>query len=121
MPKRRGRHSSKAAASASRSGSDMSGNDLRGDAVHRYVAVVREALAVEAESRIETGAEVLQRDPGGEFDELRVAEVGPDPGGQVLGDVHRAAGYRLCVLEDHPFALVEEVTGAPTADRTHLG
>src|ERR1700722_18327577 len=121
MPNRRGRHSSKAAASESESGSDISGDGIRGDAVRRYVAVVRKALAAEAESRIEAGAEVLQCHPGGELDELGVTEVAPDPGGQLLGDDPRAAGCHLGVLEDRSLALVEEVTRSPTADRTHLG
>ena len=120
MPKRSERHSSKAAASASCVRQRLSGDDS-GRVVHRDLAVVGEALAAQAESGIEAGAEVLQRHPGGQLDELRVTEVGPDPGGQLLGDLGRAAGGHLGVLEDHPLALVEEVAGPPVADGSHLG
>ena len=86
-----------------------------------YLAVVREPLAAKTEPRIEAGPEVLQGDPGGELDELRVTEVGPDAGGQLSGDLGRAARRHLGVLEDHPLAVVEEIAGAPVADCPHLG
>src|SRR5580692_10979441 len=108
MPNSSGRHSSNAAASASRSGDSIR-------RAPRYLAVVREALAAQAEPGVEAGAEVLERDPGGELDELRVTQVCPDPGGQIVGDLGRAARRRLGVLEDNPLALVEELARAPAA------
>ena len=83
--------------------------------------MVREPLAVEAEPGIEAGAEVLERDPGGELDELRIAEERPDARGQLVRDRSRAGGCRFGVLEDRPLALVEEIARAPAADRSHLG
>src|SRR5271156_1097940 len=116
MPNRSGRHCSKAAASAAGSGSGISGSGIRGDGPHRYLAVVGEALAAEPEPRVETGSEVLQRHPGGQFDELRLAEGVPDPGSQLRGDLRRAAGCHLGILEDRSLAVVEEFASAPAAD-----
>src|ERR1700722_16542477 len=106
MPNSSERHSSNAAASASRSGSGVSGSGIsgdgiRGDVPYRDLAVVRESLAPQTEPCVEPGAEVLQRDPGGELDELRITQVGPETGGQLLGDLSGAARRRLGVLEHH--------------------
>src|ERR1700677_2924449 len=121
MPNRSGRHSSKTAASASEPGDGISGDGIRTDVTYRDLAVVREPLAVEAEPGIEAGAEILERDPGGQLDELRIAEERPDARGQLVRDLSRAGGCRFGVLEDRPLALVEEIARAPAADRSHLG
>src|ERR1700733_10812778 len=126
MPKSSGRHSSKARASVSRSGGDMSGGDtsgngIRADVPHRYLALVREPLAAQAQAGIEPGAEILEGNPSGELDELCVTEVRPHAGGQSLGHLSPSSGCHLRVLEDRPLALVEEIARTPAADRSHLG
>src|SRR5271166_5239633 len=128
MPNRSGRHSSKAAASASGPGSDISGsgisgsgisgngisgNCIRADGPRRYLAVVREPLTAQAEPGVEAGAEVLQCDPGGQLDELGITQLRPDASGQLVGDLGWAARRRLGVLQHDALALIEEIARAP--------
>src|ERR1700722_13384331 len=89
MPKRRDRHSSNVAASASGSGNGgRPGRGLvgqgRGDRTR-----VREALAVQAQAGVEPRTQVLECDPGRELDDLGVAEMGPEPSGELVGDLGR--------------------------------
>src|SRR5271167_4410867 len=116
MPKSSERHSSNVAASASRSG-----DSIRADGPHRDLAVVREPLAAQAEAGVEAGPEVLERHPGGELDELRITEVVPEAGSQLVGDLGRVSCRRLRVLEHHTLAPIEEITRTPVHDRPHLG
>src|ERR1044072_9243935 len=58
-----------------------------------------ETLRLNAERRIELRAEVLQRHRRGQLDDLRLAEVPPQPGVQLVGDLLSRDRHLLRVLE----------------------
>src|SRR5580692_6036735 len=115
MPKRSGRHSSKTLVS---SGDAEPGTVLL--PAHRNFAPLGKTLTVQAQSGVETGAEILERHPSGKLNDLGVAELEVQPLRQVIGDLGRHHRGPFGVLEDDPLALVVELALLPTTDVAYL-
>src|SRR5216117_2896862 len=74
-----------------------------------------EALRLHAERRVELAAEVLERDRRSELDDLRLAELRPQPSEQPLVHFLAGVGHPLGILKRHVLELAERAAFAPAA------
>ena len=75
---------------------------------------------MQAQSSVETGAEILERHPSGKLDDLRVAEVEVQPCRQFVRDPGRDQRGFFGILEDGAFALIVKIALVPTAYVAHF-